>query len=382
MPVRLVIPSFDAIASSSASSGTRSWVRRHTGDEGRPHPPVRLQLEMILRRARPVTSVSSGCATTAASASRSSLRPASRSFCGCPDPGSRQGAPSRRDPRERLARQVEPVGDEAQRLLALGRVFGLGENLTGAHESLLPVARSIQLESHAVVEVALRLRRAAARIRSDCRRDPGPRGSTTMRISKPCACARSMPRKRRILPGCIGVEAEIHALRQPGELTKMMLGQGRAHRRDDGLEPCLAQGDHVGVALDHDGAVLLRDRRPGEVEPVENVALLEQLALRRVDVLPLQRVVVVQLARLEADHPASGIGEREHQPRREVVVASLVGEPGCTQLLGGEPLLTRLARRARCPARARGGTPSRLPHRARDSRGTRARARPSAPSQR
>ena len=58
--------------------------------------------------------------------------------------------------------------------------------------------------------------------------------------------------------------------------------------------------------------------------------------------LPLQRVVVAQLARLEADHPASRVGEREHQPQREVVVAALVREAGRADLVGGESLLPRL----------------------------------------
>ena len=121
-----------------------------------------------------------------------------------------------------------------------------------------------------------------------------------------------------------------------------MLGERRAHRGDDRLEPRLPQRDHVGVALDDDRPVLLRDRGPGEVEAVEDVALLEQLALGRVDVLALERVVVVELAGLEPDHPAARVGEREHQPRREVVVAALVRQPGRTQLVGGEALLARL----------------------------------------
>ena len=56
-----------------------------------------------------------------------------------------------------------------------------------------------------------------------------------------------------------------------------------------------AQRNHVGVALDDDRAVLLRDRRPSEVQPVEDVRLVEELALGRVDVLASQRVVLVQL---------------------------------------------------------------------------------------
>ena len=140
--------------------------------------------------------------------------------------------------------------------------------------------------------------------------------------------------ERRLLPGRVGVEAEVEALRQPAELAQVVLGESRAHRRDDRLEPRLPQRDHVRVALDHDGAVLLRDRRPREMEAVEHVALLEELALGRVDVLALERIVVVELAGLEPDHPAARVGEREHQPRREVVVAALIRQSRGAELVG------------------------------------------------
>ncbi len=122
----------------------------------------------------------------------------------------------------------------------------------------------------------------------------------------------------------------------------MLLGERGAHRCDNGLEPRLPQRDHVGVALDHDRAVLLRDRRTREVEAIEDAALLEEIALGRVDVLALQRIVFTQLARLEADHPAARVGEGEHEPGREVVVAALVRQPGGAQLLVREPLLACL----------------------------------------
>ena len=68
-----------------------------------------------------------------------------------------------------------------------------------------------------------------------------------------------------------------------------------------GSKPGLPQRDHVGVPLDDDRAVLLRDRRARQVEPVEDASLVEELALGRVHVLAAQRIVLVQLARLEAD---------------------------------------------------------------------------------
>ena len=124
-------------------------------------------------------------------------------------------------------------------------------------------------------------------------------------------------------------------MRQARELLQLALGERRAHRRDHGLDPGLAQRQHVRVALDDDRALLLRDRRPCLVEAVEHVALPEELSLRRVDVLRPQRVVLAQLARLEPAHAAARIGEREEQAAREVVVAAAVHEPGGSQLLPG-----------------------------------------------
>ena len=83
------------------------------------------------------------------------------------------------------------------------------------------------------------------------------------------------------------------------------------------------------------------------MEPVEDVALLEQLALRRVDVLAPERVVVAQPPGLEADHATARVGEGEHQAEGEVVVAALVREPCGADLLEGEPALAGLRHETR-----------------------------------
>src|SRR5205814_889253 len=118
---------------------------------------------------------------------------------------------------------------------------------------------------------------------------------------------------------------------------------------DHGLEALLPERDHIGVSLDDDGAVLLRDRGPGQVEPVEDVTLLEQPAFGRVDVLRLERIVFAQLARLEAEHAPARVGEREHDALREVVVPATVDEARGEQLLLREPALGSLLRE-RLPA--------------------------------
>src|SRR5262249_32743392 len=82
-------------------------------------------------------------------------------------------------------------------------------------------------------------------------------------------------------------------------------------------------------------------RGAGEVEPVQQVALAEEIALGRVDVLRAQRVVFVELPRLEATHPPARVGEREHQPAREVVVAAAVDQAGADELAAREALAGR-----------------------------------------
>src|SRR5215468_4800036 len=59
-----------------------------------------------------------------------------------------------------LARQVETVGDEPQRLLALGRVLEPGQDLARVNESLLTVGGPLELEPDTVENVALGLRQA------------------------------------------------------------------------------------------------------------------------------------------------------------------------------------------------------------------------------
>ena len=121
----------------------------------------------------------------------------------------------------------------------------------------------------------------------------------------------------------VAVEREPEALRQPSELAQLRLGQRRPHARNDRLEACLAQRDHVGVPLDDAGAILLRDRFPRLVEPVDDSPLRKELRFGRVDVLAAQRVVVVQAPGLEPDHAAACVGEREKEPPLEVIVAAL-----------------------------------------------------------
>ena len=125
------------------------------------------------------------------------------------------------------------------------------------------------------------------------------------------------------------------------------LRERRSHGGDHRLQACLPKRDHVGVALHDDPALLLRDCVSREVEPVQDRRLVEELALGRVHVLAPQRIILVELARLEADDPAACVGQWEHQPAREVVVPAGIREAGIAELVPREALLLRLLREAR-----------------------------------
>ena len=104
--------------------------------------------------------------------------------------------------------------------------------------------------------------------------------------------------------------------------------------------------------------------------------LLEAVAFGRVHVLGLQRIVLAQPARLEAEHAPARVCERKDDALREVVVATAVDEPGREQFVVGELALASLLREA-CArqARTRAGTRGRSPRRVRARPGTRARLR-------
>src|ERR1044071_824878 len=130
-----------------------------------------------------------------------------------------------------------------------------------------------------------------------------------------------------------------------------MFGERGAHRCDHRLVPSLPQCDHVRVPLDDARTVLARKCRARLVEPVEDPALVKELRLWCVHVLRLQRIVLVQLAGLEAEDASLPVREREQQPPLEVVVAALSHESGGAQLLTGEALVERLARERRAAER-------------------------------
>ena len=86
----------------------------------------------------------------------------------------------------------------------------------------------------------------------------------------------------------------------------------------------------------------LPDRRLRDMQAVQDRPLVEEVTFGRVHVLAAKRVVLAQLARLEAHHPAARVGEREHEAPREVVASPHCHEPRGPQFVLREPALARL----------------------------------------
>src|SRR4051794_21579959 len=125
----------------------------------------------------------------------------------------------------------------------------------------------------------------------------------------------------------------------------MLLTERGAARGDRGGDAGEVAGHHVGVALDHDGLRGPADVVAGEVESVEDPALLVERGLGGVEVLRLDAVVVEDPPGAEPDGLARGVADRPEQPAAEpVVVAALAlcHEAGRNELGVGELLLAQV----------------------------------------
>ena len=207
----------------------------------------------------------------------------------------------------------------------------------------MPVRGAIELEPDAVEQVALGSREAFLETIRGVRRILALRQGDDLHL-EPLRRSELHSAKGCLLTRRVGIEAKIDLPGQAPELAELALGQRRPHRRNGGLEARLSECDHIRVALDHSGVVLLGDRNLREMEPVQDRALVEQISLGRVDVLPAQRIVLVDLAGLEADHTPACVREREHQPLREVVAPPHSRKARPAELVGREPLLGGLLR--------------------------------------
>ncbi len=131
--------------------------------------------------------------------------------------------------------------------------------------------------------------------------------------------------EHRLLPCRIGVEGEDHLLDHPRQRRHLFCRDRRSHHPDRLLDPRLVQGEDVGVALDDDCPRRLCDRRLGEIDPVEHVALVEELGLGGVDVLGA--LVGAHRAAAEAEGAAAAVADREHDPGAEAVVLATSSPP-------------------------------------------------------
>ena len=147
----------------------------------------------------------------------------------------------------------------------------------------------------------------------------------------------------RLHPGRVAVEGEDHLAgervgvhQQPPDHRHVLGAERGAAGRDRGRDAGQVAGHHVGVALDDDRAVLAGDLALGQVDAVEQLALLVDRRLGGVEVLGLDPVVVEQPARAEADDVAADVADRPEQPAVEAVdqaaAAGLAGQPGQRQL--------------------------------------------------
>ena len=248
-----------ARASSSARSATSSLVGRPAADEMRARRADAARRRSAPARARSRMPPSEGCATTPASASRSSRRPHPAPL---PTPIPSRRATARRAPPARRAagRAGRPRSACASR--RSGESSNRPSSSRTRDERLVPVAGALHLEPNAVEEIARGARKelleAFGRVGGvepgGQRHDPHVEAALERELH---------PAQRRRLAGRVAVEAEVDALREARQLAQLALGERSPHRRDHGLDARLAQREHVGVPLHHDRAPFLRHRRRG-----------------------------------------------------------------------------------------------------------------------
>ncbi len=110
----------------------------------------------------------------------------------------------------------------------------------------------------------------------------------------------------------------------------------------ESLNARLVKREHVGVTLDHHDPTALRRGSVRQVDAEELAALVEDVVLRRVEVL--RPSPLAHRTRAEAEHLPTPVGEREHDaPAKAVVDAALssvaLRETGVHELLRPEAAL-------------------------------------------
>ena len=140
-----------------------------------------------------------------------------------------------------------------------------------------------------------------------------------------------------------GEDAVVHE--QTAQDADVVRAERRAARGDRRLDAGQVRRHDVGVALDDHSLLAPGDLLAREIDAVEHLALLVERGLGRVEVLRAL-VVVVELARPEADDVAARVADRPDEPATEAVVdAALTAachEPDLDELVVGEPLAAQV----------------------------------------
>ena len=135
------------------------------------------------------------------------------------------------------------------------------------------------------------------------------------------------PAQRRLLPGGVGVEAEVQLLASSVRARAAVASVSAVPiDATTGSKPAWRSAITSVFPSTTAAKSCLRDRRLREMEPVEDGPLWKRSPSGEFTYLPAQRVVLAKLARLEADHAAARVGERKHEALREVV-ACLASSP-------------------------------------------------------
>ena len=126
--------------------------------------------------------------------------------------------------------------------------------------------------------------------------------------------------KRRLAAGIVAVVRDDDARREPPQQRSLTGRERRAHRRDDARHAGMIDGDGVEIAFDENGAVDPPHRVLRSMQVVQEPRFVEDLRLRRVEVL---RIAAVERASAESDQRAALVVNRNHQPVAEAIVVAV-----------------------------------------------------------
>src|SRR5215210_4035645 len=132
----------------------------------------------------------------------------------------------------------------------------------------------------------------------------------------------------RPLPCRVRVEEGVDPIRVATEHAQVAWGSRRSQRGDSVLNARLVEHQHVRVAFDNESRAFSANGFGDLREAVEQVPFVEDLRLRRVEVLGLG---VAQRPCSEAHDPTPTVRDGEGDPTRETLPTPWRKEPGCIE---------------------------------------------------